>query len=241
MTLSPLCFVDTETTGVHPDREAWEIALIRRDFPGDDPGAFTETEVSFFVAIDLDKADPFGLKVGRFWDRHPMGRWLASTPEPGDTTWAPDKVREAMELQPAAAHTVARMTHGAHLVGAVPSFDAEVFDRLLRAHGLLPAWHYHLVDVEAMAVGFIAALPVRFVTGAEGPPATPTPTFDFGRLIQIPEPATCTRRAIAPPWKSDDLSRAIGVEPASEEDRHTALGDARWAMRMYDAMTGGAR
>lgn len=29
--LAPLCFVDTETTGVHPKREAWEVALIRRD------------------------------------------------------------------------------------------------------------------------------------------------------------------------------------------------------------------
>lgn len=37
------------------------------------------------------------------------------------------------------------------------------------------------------------------------------------------------------PWISDDLSRALGVE-VDEEGRHTALGDARWAMRMYDAV-----
>lgn len=47
---------------------------------------------------------------------------------------------------------------------------------------------------------------------------------------------------IAPPWKSDDLGLALGVEPCPEEDRHTALGDARWVKRIYDTvMTGGAR
>jgi len=41
------------------------------------------------------------------------------------------------------------------------------------------------------------------------------------------------------PWKSDDLSRLIGVEPPGEDDRHTALGDARWAQRVWDAVMGG--
>jgi hypothetical protein len=31
---APLCFVDTETTGVHPGRRAWEVAIIRRDPDG---------------------------------------------------------------------------------------------------------------------------------------------------------------------------------------------------------------
>jgi len=48
--------------------------------------------------------------------------------------------------------------------------------------------------------------------------------------------------AIQPPWRSDDLSRACGVEPPSDTDRHTALGDARWAKRWFDALTtGGAQ
>jgi hypothetical protein len=41
---------------------------------------------------------------------------------------------------------------------------------------------------------------------------------------------------IAPPWKSDDLSRAIGVEPPKDADRHTAIGDARWVKAMYEAV-----
>ena len=41
---------------------------------------------------------------------------------------------------------------------------------------------------------------------------------------------------LPPPWHVDDLSRACGVDPARPEERHTALGDARWAMRLYDAI-----
>jgi len=40
------------------------------------------------------------------------------------------------------------------------------------------------------------------------------------------------------PWVSDELARACGVEPPSDEDRHTALGDARWARRWFHTMTG---
>ena len=40
-----------------------------------------------------------------------------------------------------------------------------------------------------------------------------------------------------PPWDSDALSRAVGVNP-DDFDRHTALGDARWAKAMYEAVMG---
>ena len=48
---------------------------------------------------------------------------------------------------------VERITRGAHLVGAVPTFDAEVLGARMRANGICPSWHYHLIDVEALAVG----------------------------------------------------------------------------------------
>jgi hypothetical protein len=35
----------------------------------------------------------------------------------------------------------------------------------------------------------------------------------------------------------DSLSRQCGVKPPGAEARHTALGDARWAMRWYDALS----
>lgn len=37
------------------------------------------------------------------------------------------------------------------------------------------------------------------------------------------------------PWKSDELSRLIGVDPA-RFDRHTALGDARWCQAQWHHM-----
>ncbi|MFI9824450.1 hypothetical protein ACIHFC_28960 [Streptomyces sp. NPDC052013] len=38
------------------------------------------------------------------------------------------------------------------------------------------------------------------------------------------------------PWRAHVLSRAVGVEPPSPEAAHTALGDARWARDVYDAV-----
>ena len=200
--MTPLCFIDTESDGIHPDRLAWEIALIRRDDSG-------ERTQHLFVDIDLSTADPFGLRVGRFYDRHPLGRVIAGvrhcdSPTPPVPMVEPGK----------AAHTVARMTHGAHLVGAVPNFDAEIFDRLLREHGLCPSWHYHLIDVEALAVGYLAG---QFSSTGNTPPSV-----------------------ARPPWKSDLLMDQLGVDMPSEEERHTALGDARWAQRVYDRVMGGA-
>ena len=84
----------------------------------------------------------------------------------------------------------------------MPNFDAEVLAARMRWHDLAPSWHYHLIDVENLAVGFLAA-----------------------RGVQVPLP-----------WNSEDLSRLVGVEPASDEDRHTALGDARWARDIFDAV-----
>lgn len=30
----PLCFLDTETDGLHDDRQVWEVAAVRRDPDG---------------------------------------------------------------------------------------------------------------------------------------------------------------------------------------------------------------
>ena len=44
------------------------------------------------------------------------------------------------------------------------------------------------------------------------------------------------RRLPPPPWTSDTLSAAVGVE-SSAFARHTALGDARWVLAQWDATT----
>lgn len=187
---TPLVFIDTETDGLGPQRRAWEIAMIRRDHLG-------TTETAFFLPLDLGNSDPTALQIGRFWDRHPTGRKMAGHRE------QPDSVNVLSTHD--AAKEVMRWTFGAHLVGAVPSFDAEIFARLLRANGYLPQWHYHLIDVEALALGWLN-----------------------GR-----------GQAVAPPYSGQALGLAVGVAPQSEDERHTALGDARWAKRVYDATVGG--
>lgn len=41
-----------------------------------------------------------------------------------------------------------------------------------------------------------------------------------------------------PPWSSRAVSRAVGIEPPGDGVAHTALGDARWARDVYDAVDG---
>lgn len=208
---TPLCFIDCETDGVHPHRQPWEVAIIRREPDRGDAG------VRFFIELDLETADPFGLRVGGFYQRHPVGRWL-SHPVTDDEwpAWPlsaadPDTDPDgAYFAEVDAARWVARLTHGAHLVGAVPSFDAECLGRLLRSCRLIPAWHYHLIDVEALAAGWLSRH---------------YPDQSAAEVLRLP-------------WRSDDLSRACGVEPPGEADRHTAMADADWALRLFDAITG---
>ena len=33
--------------------------------------------------------------------------------------------------------------------------DTEVLANRMRAHGICPSWHYHLIDVEALAIGYL--------------------------------------------------------------------------------------
>lgn len=186
-----LAFVDCETTSLRPDRRAWEIGIIART------AGHADVEHHWFIDaddLDLGNADLMSLKIGRFHERHPQYR-------PDDCRW--DREDEADVMQ-----QVEAVTRGAHLVGAVPNFDSEVLAARMRAHGICPSWHYHLADVETLAVGYLAG---------QGKP--------------LP----------ALPWNSDELALAVGVEPADDSERHTALGDARWAMRIWDKVTGGGQ
>jgi hypothetical protein len=210
--MAPIVAIDIETDGLHPGRRVWEVAMIRRDHIRLDDGrsGWNETQIQFFVGLDLANSDPHGLQVGGYWDRHPAGRKISGKPPlPG--------CEQPPMSKHAAAGEVMKWTFGAHLVGVNPSFDADTLARMLRSEGYLASWHYHLVDVLPMAVGWLNAR--RSVE-------------DYG--------AVDPRIPVTPPWKSDDLSMMCGVETPGS-DRHTALADARWALRWYDAITGGAQ
>ena len=190
--MRPICAMDTETTSLAWNREAWEVALIRRDDDG-------VKETSFFIDVDLNRADPKSLEIGGYYRRHPHGIWstdlaakdanMIDSPAPNGLTylWADH-----------AARVVQRWTHEATIVGAQPHFDTHIFERMLRKYERQPSWHYRLRDVESMTAGALGE--------------------DVGGL------AKC--------------AAALGV-PFPDADQHTALGDARVALAIYDHLMSG--
>jgi hypothetical protein len=178
--MTRICFIDTETTSLRPDRRAWEVGLIVRDT--DTP----DVEYQWFIDLydlDLGNADPMSLRIGKFYERHPSFNGQGTTY--GECETLAD---------------IESLTRGAHLVGAVPNFDADVIGTRMRANGICPSWHYHLQDFETLIVGYLCGR-------GDDPPSLP--------------------------WKSDELSQLVDVEPPTD-DRHSAIGDARWAVRVWD-------
>jgi hypothetical protein len=181
----PIVFMDTEATGLLPDDEVWEFAGLRRN-----PDGSTE-DLHLFIEHNEGKAQR--LPVPFYRD------WLSRFPRP--TSSVPDDAVDRM----VAAWQIQQFTLGAHIIGAVPSFDAEKLSALMRRQGVEPKWHYHLCDIENVVVGFLAAK---------------------GQLMR-------------PPWNSEALSRAVGVDP-SRFARHTAMGDVLWVQAQWDAVMVGA-
>lgn len=215
--MTPLAFIDTETTGLDADHhEIWEVALILRrlDRPDGGPERYLpDEEYVWQLPVDLSRADPIALNIGHFHER----RWAISSRRPLEVLAGRDRTLRSIvpTLRLADwATTFVNLTRGAHLVGNVVSFDEERLRRLLRRHGQCGMWHYHLVDVEALAAGWLAAH-----HRGQSPDGPLDDRFDLAR----------------PPWDSTELSLAVGIDPESY-DRHTALGDARWARDTYDAV-----
>ena len=189
--MSRLIALDTETTGLDPDTErVFEVAAV-------DLTDGTEHVWRFEPPSHVIEAmHPKAVEVNRYHERTAAPGWL----------W--DDIGGLVDL--------AHLLTGAHLLGAVPDFDTRHLAATYQRFGLpVPRWHYHLIDVEAMAVGWL-----------------------HGHAFGMAEPAD--HPALSLPWRSDDLSRACGVEPPSEEERHTALGDARWVARWYRTLTTGS-
>ena len=258
MTDRPIVFLDTETNGLHADRRPWEIAWIRREVDG------TETERCIQIAdIDNTNAELKGLQVGRFHERFKGGPKAASSLL-CETSLVPHEQRTLL-LEWDAAIEVEKATRDAIIVGDVHSFDTEVLAAMLRRHKLCPSWYYNLVDVETLAAGWLRASPgsapimkqrrhaqyelVQLQGKKHRTYSDATSTMhEREHVDQLVAEATENAERVlqelsavlSPDCRSDDLSRACGVEPPTEDERHTALGDARWVKRWYDHIMGGA-
>lgn len=180
----PLVFLDTETTGLHRERQPWEIAIIRRTEEG-------QRQLHLCVDVqdlDLEAADPAGLDISGFHKRHPQVR-LRPLQFP--------RVFRAAE----AVSLVEEWTSGATIVGVIPQFDTECLTTMFLAHGVSPTWNPDLVDVVSRTAERIR------------------------------------ERGLTPDADYSNLSLQFGVNTPSAGQRHTALGDARWAMRWYDRLS----
>ena len=152
----PIVFLDTETLGLGINDPIWEIAAIRRESDG------AENRYHFHVS-DAE------------------GRRL--TPPDG----FPDRFRadfnarygQVLPLPPRTLRPLLRnlFRDRPHVVGAVPNFDTE---RIAHQFGV-DGWHYHLIDVENLAVGFILG---RFRS------ATPLPwdSDHLSRMVGVEPP-----------------------------------------------------
>lgn len=198
---APLIFLDTETTGLDLSDDIWEFAAIRREGDGT-----PDVPLHMFIEHSAEKASALPEK---FLADH-NARY-----EPEHAVSHRDAARLIhRHLRPSADG------QRAHIVGSVPNFDTERIGFMFAAHGLSIPWHYHLIDVETLAVGFRHG---RAVGQADG---------NTGMRSKVYRPD------LPLPWSSDDLSESVGVTPPTDA-RHTAMGDAEWARDLWDRITGG--
>lgn len=196
--MTTISFIDTETLGLHADQHAvWEVALISYDT--------VERKVLreclwqiHLTGLQIEHGDPVGMEIGKFADRYDE----ATATSPWDF-----------------CEEFAALTRGSHLCGNVVSFDEERIRRMCWEHGATPSWHYHLIDIEPMIVGYLRGM-VKEAAMQNGHAANSHPVF---------------RDALSLPWHSGALSEAVGVDK-DQFAEHTAMGDARWAMAEWKAV-----
>lgn len=196
---APIIAMDTETTGLSLDDEIWEFAAIRRESDGG------ETELHLFIEHSVEKC----ARLPESFLADHRSRYISDDAVP--TSFAVQRIVSFF-------HGPECGGEKPHVVGAVPNFDTERLLRLIHRHHYLSdlPWHYHLIDVENLVVGWLAHA-----------------------ACEYPGSVAADQLKRGLPWDSNDLSLSVGVDPKKFE-RHTALGDARWALAIYDAVMGGA-
>ncbi|MGW2908774.1 3'-5' exonuclease [Streptomyces sp. NPDC001204] len=122
-------------------------------------------------------------------------------------------------------HLAAAQLHdlldGAVLVGSNPSFDADMIRNLfVRYYDDAKPWHYRTVDVVTLAAGWLYGRASEWT-------ARDCDATWYGKVAT----------AIGWPWKTHQVSEIAQVPMPTPDVAHTALGDARWARDLHDAVT----
>ena len=174
----------------------------------------TTREALFQIRTSITEADPKALEINRYKKRFavPQGTIAAEFPTNGQSPIPLTERDLVLRLMD--------LLDDAVLVGSNPSFDERFLTKLFHDVGYAPGWHYRTIDVATLAAGYLHGSLDQKAGGDRSLFADDYP---------------------APPYSSRDLSREVHVEPPGPDTAHTALGDARWAMNVYDAITGPSR
>ena len=78
---------------------------------------------------------------------------------------------------------------------------------------------YHLIDIEALALGWLRHQ-------------------ELNLSWSVPSVEALTPRESFLPFKSDDLSKALGIYN-EDAHKHDAISDVEWLVAMWKAMNGG--
>ncbi|MGW2740546.1 3'-5' exonuclease [Streptomyces sp. NPDC001288] len=167
-----------------------------------------DTEYVWQIRPNLATADPEALKVGRYLERF-------AVPPHASAAWTGYGHDPILPMTRAeVVNSILNVLRGAVLIGSNPGFDDRFLRKLLGPGSA--QWHYRPVDIATLAAGYRHG---QAASGAYG--------GDF--LLPTDYPTL--------PYSSRGLSHAVGIEPPGPDTAHTALGDARWARDVYDAIT----
>ena len=145
-----IAVIDCETTGLDPTRhEVWEVCAALWDPEATRPESETHPQTPGWryhvwqLPVNLGRADPVALRIGQFHERRYDRFSQRYAYDSSLLSWF--------------AEDFANLTRDKHMMGAVPTFDEAFLNKLLAEHGQCWEMHYHLIDIEAMAVGYQAA------------------------------------------------------------------------------------
>lgn len=173
--IEQIVFVDTETGGLRPDDPIWEVATLRLD------GAIWHHKV-WHLPVDVGLMSQWTLDNTGFADRYDLHNL---TPVPEFLEEFKKEFWDGTETQ-------------RHIAGNVISFDTLRIEKLYNADGgRFPPWHYHIIDVEAMIVGYLAAKGISW--------SLPWKSEALSELIGVPVPPGTHNALVDAVWSRDML------------------------------------